>query len=93
MRGMSNISLLQYYVKAEYGNCLIVVITDIDLSNKNAAFWYNMSDISRAVLLHDVVLFRCKDIRQMDRLVDSIPKNFAKAIAFKNGEVIGINDY
>lgn len=84
--------ILLEWVQFSYSKQIIVVLFDINVAEKSSTFWDKVPYDRRSVFVKDVVILKCKDIRQAVQIVDSTYSNFAKAFAFKNGKIIYRND-
>lgn len=72
----------------------IVILHDINLSSKPVAFWDNIPDTRRIIFSKDIIVLRCKDLRQVQNIVYSVEKEFAVAYGYKNGKrIIGNYEY
>ena len=90
--GLSYRDVLEGWVNMNFGNEYVIALIDVDISKKNNLFWENIPYIKREAFSKDVVILRCKDLSQQQRIMDSLDPGFATAYAFKAGLLIRSND-
>ena len=91
--GLSYQEAIQSWVESNFSGEYVIVLTEIDLTKKPSVFWENIPYIKKIAFTNEIVVLRCKDQGQMDRIIDSIEPGFAVAWGFKNGQLVRLNDY
>jgi hypothetical protein len=91
--GISYQDIVQAWVEDNFKGEYVIVLTEIDLTKKPSVFWENIPYIKKIAFNNEVVVLRCKDKGQMDRIIDSIEPGFAIAWGFKGGQLVDFNDY
>jgi hypothetical protein len=90
--GLSYKSLIADWVKANFKGEHILILTNIDLSQKPAVFWENIPYVRTLIFTEEVVILKCKDASQMQKIIDSIEPKFAAAWGYRGGNLISTNE-
>ena len=85
--GFTNNDIILDWARYKFSNEIVVILTDLDLTEKPSSFWDSIPYEKKIVFGKDVVVLRCKDLSQAKILVDSITPDFAEAFAFRDGEL------
>lgn len=80
------------WVKTQFLHENIVVLTDINVSAKDASFWLKLPQHYRPHFLGDFVVLMCGDKNEIFRLCDSISRDFAEASGYSGGQLIYWNE-
>lgn len=92
VHGVYNFELAHIFTLLNYGYDSVLVLVDIDLTNKDYSVWKAMEDSERKSLMKDMVFIRCKDLTQLKVLTNRIDTRFATALGFSNGDLKVTND-
>lgn len=92
IQGYSMENLISSWIKFNCRTGCYVLLYDINVESKPASFWRTIPDRDKTQLLADVVLLRCKDWDEIQRLCDSITTNFATAAGIKDGHIVYWNE-
>ena len=85
--GYTQGDIINDWIHLRFSGEHLVVLFDIDISGKPVAFWDNIPDTKRIVFANDIVVLRCKDMRQVENIVYSVEKEFATAFGYRNGKL------
>lgn len=91
---VSSLSLeqvLKYYLSHDLVDGNYVLLYDINLESKPSAFWETLGEKAKH-FSNDLVILKAESEDQAITLLCSISREFARAIAATNGEIIGTND-
>ena len=89
--GMSYKELIGDWVGMNFDGEHVLVLTDIDLTQKPDYFWENIPYLRKVAFSEEVVILKCKDFSQLQRIVDSIEPGFANAWGYRAGMLITTN--
>ena len=84
--------VIPFWSSRIWPNEYLVCLTDVNPKSKGPKFWALLDSKKRSSLLKDVVVLRCKDLTEMEVLLDSIDISFAKAFGVLNGAILECND-
>lgn len=76
----------------DYSKGFILVLEDIDISQKSSNFWSSMPLEDTRKFTKDLVVLRCKNLQETEKLFHSISRGFAKASVYLNGSLIYTNE-
>lgn len=91
--GVRMYEILADYCKFKYLHSSVVVLYDIDCSQKSSAFWSKLPTKRAVAFAKDVVVLVCKDREQMISVMENIPVVFATAIAVESGVLVDCNQW
>lgn len=91
--GFTYVDIIKEWVSTNFSKDIIIVLLDINFSKKPPAFWEGIPYTKKVVFTKEVVILKCKDYGQMNRIIDSIEKEFAIAMGFKGGVLMCDNEY
>lgn len=72
-------------------NEFLVCLCHIDPAARSQRFWSMLKKEQITEMLKDVVVLRCKDLTEMETLIESIDRNFADAVGVCNGRLLLTN--
>ena len=85
--------VLSEYCKFKYPNSNVVVLYDIDCSQKDGAFWSRLPKGKAIAFSKDVVFLLCKDRDQMLSVMRNVPVAFATALSIESGTLVDCNQW
>lgn len=85
--------LLPDYCRFKYPKQHVVVLYDIDASQKDGTFWSRIPARKAVAFAKDVVFLLCKDRTQMLSITYNTPVTFATAIAVEAGTLVECNQW
>lgn len=85
--------VLAEYCKFKYPNSSVVVLYDIDCSQKDSSFWSRIPSAKATAFAKDVVFLQCKDREQMLAVMVNTPTAFATALAVEAGVLVDCNQW
>lgn len=91
--GLNYEDIIREWVQLNFGSECIVILTDIDVSQKSMDFWDSIPYVKKVVFTKEVVVLKCKDFSQVEQIVNSVERKFASAFGFKAGTLVYTNDY
>lgn len=91
MEGFSYEEVLTQWVRDRYPYDAVVVMTNIDVSERSLSFWARLPKEKIESLTKDIVVLRCNSRAEIIELADSIDSKFADTYAFYAGKLIGFN--
>ena len=89
--GIEYTELVEFWIKQNFPTGFKIVLLDISPSAKPSSFWSAIPSSIASEMIKDVVILHAKDLSDMNRALENIPRNFAKAICFYNGRRIDDN--
>lgn len=66
----------------------IVILTDINYGAKGSEFWNRLSKKQNIHFHKDIVILKCNDYSEMERVVGFVDEEFAMAWGVLNGEIL-----
>jgi hypothetical protein len=69
----------------------IIVLSNVNVEAKNIQFWARIPQTESIHFLKDLIILRCKDVSEMNRLIDNISHEFADASGYSAGVLITTN--
>lgn len=85
--------IIEEWVEIKFNKECIVVLMDINISEKSMNFWDEIPYTKKIVFSKEIILLKCKDFRQVYQIIDSVEREFAIALGFKAGNLITSNEY
>lgn len=85
--------LFTEYCKFKYPKQHIVVLYDIDVSQKDSSFWDRLPNKSAVAFAKDAVFLVCNSRSQMLSITYNTPTVFATAIAVEAGVLVDCNQW
>lgn len=90
--GLSMHDVISQWVKTNLRFGFYVVLHDINPRVKPMDFWDRVPEKDRVEFAKDVVILRCKDLKEVESLCDSVSTDFAAAEGIVYGEIVYWNE-
>lgn len=91
LRGLEYSDIVSQWVYLKFPFEHIIILSNINVEAKNIEFWAKVPKTEAIHFLKDIVLLRCKDISEMNRLINNIAPEFADAHGYSAGILITTN--
>ena len=85
--------IIEEWVEYKFSKEYIVVLMDINISEKAMTFWDEIPYTKKIVFSKEIIVLVCKDFRQVSQIIESVERGFAIALGFKAGNLVVSNDY
>jgi hypothetical protein len=69
----------------------VIILTNINVEAKNIQFWAKVPQTHATEFLKDIVLLKCKDRTELERLVQNMGVDFAEAYGYSAGVCVITN--
>jgi hypothetical protein len=91
MEGFSWGEVMTHWVRDRYPYDAIVVMTNINVSERSLSFWARLPKDKIECMQRDVVILRGNSRSEIMEIAESIDSKFADTFAFYSGKLIGGN--
>jgi hypothetical protein len=91
IQGYSYQEVFIRWMKVYYSLGEWIMLFDVNYEAKPKQFWESLPQGSRVEMLKDIVVLQCNGIKEVIRVCENVPSNFALALGFSDGEIISDN--
>ena len=81
----SYLEMVEGWIKLNLSNEYAIALMVVDIGERDEAFWENVPYLEKAVFSSDVIILRCGDLIQQQRIMKYLDTNFVAAYAFEAG--------
>ena len=81
----SYLEMVEGWIKLNLSNEYAIALMVVDIGERDEAFWENVPYLEKAVFSSDVIILRCGDLIQQQRIMKYLDANFVTAYAFEAG--------
>lgn len=91
LQGFTYQELIGQWVRQIYPGENIVVLKDVNVSERGLSFWAKVPKDKIEHIQKDIIVLRCGSKENACEIVDSVERTFAEAFAFSGGILINYN--
>jgi len=85
LQGIDYIDIISEWVNTKYRFEHVIILININVQAKNIEFWANVPQTHAIQFLKEVVILKCKDKSELQRLVQNTGLDFAEAYGYSGG--------
>jgi len=91
LHSLSYSSIIDSWVFLHFHGQTVIVLTNINVQAKNIEFWAKIPPEQKIKFVNDVSILKCKDRREMFKLLGNIGQDFADAKGYIDGIEVASN--